>query len=122
MQDTSSVNCSKMPTAKSEELILAGIIAFHFKKLKCRYHRSPRGGIVFEKSFLSGHPGNTPSRLRQLRRAFPPKRKRKEDLSSSGRRKECVWSESISLLLEEGLQESWMTAAPEFQEKIGGMN
>ncbi|GIY97553.1 hypothetical protein CEXT_448161 [Caerostris extrusa] len=39
MQDPSSVNCSKMPTANAEELILAGIIAFHFKKLKCRFRR-----------------------------------------------------------------------------------
>ncbi|GIY89194.1 hypothetical protein CDAR_58901 [Caerostris darwini] len=55
-----SVNCSKMPTANTEEeLILAGIIAFHFKKLKCRYRRSPRGGIVFENSFLPGRPGNS---------------------------------------------------------------
>ncbi|GIY89197.1 hypothetical protein CDAR_58931 [Caerostris darwini] len=60
IQEASSVNCSKMPTANTEEeLILAGIIAFHFKKLKCRYRRSPRGGIAFEKLFLPGRPGNT---------------------------------------------------------------
>ncbi|GIY97551.1 hypothetical protein CEXT_448151 [Caerostris extrusa] len=59
MQEVSSVNCSTMPIAETEELILEGIIAFHFKKLKCRYRRSPRGGIVFEKSFLPRRPGNS---------------------------------------------------------------
>ncbi|GIY89196.1 hypothetical protein CDAR_58921 [Caerostris darwini] len=67
MQEASSVNGSKMPTANTEEeLILAGIIAFHFKKLKCRYRRSPRGGIVFEKSFLPGRPGNSFLRICSL--------------------------------------------------------
>ncbi|GIY89198.1 hypothetical protein CDAR_58941 [Caerostris darwini] len=110
-----------MPTANTEEeLILAGIIAFHFKKLKCRYRRSPRGGIVFEKSFLPGRPG------REYSFATPPITEgfssEKEDLSSSGRRKECVWSESISLLLERGPAGKLDDSCPEFQEKIGGVN